>query len=387
MLESLDVYVDNQIYGSAKILTITETSVVKHATHLLQMKDGDLPYTLPFCLVPSSSLLSFARRLLPDDAAKSVPNLTFLPTGPDCMTLPWLDGHPVIITNEQFLDLTHLDHPSLKMEEGKLMQARYVGPMIRHDTKDDNCIFNLDTPTISPANRVCNDPLRSWCPAHPNSLPCLMWLEKSQDRNDFEAFSTYKNICSNNRDLYACDVFAQVVRSYENSPYPIFADLSLQQYCSTTQDSRCDCYHKHTGKLLAKQSPDSNLQGPFICWDSSCQVSDKWLTQEMIDRRKDCRVLNCDIEINNINLGNKSFISVENSCVNGTVYTSRSEHVSSWTEDIFQDFHRASLNMLTSWSLFCFVLVIFVFITVVFKLFQKRNRIVLARKEETTTCS
>jgi len=159
-----------------------------------------------------------------------------------------------------------------------------------------------------------------FCERNPKSDKCMLWLEKSKDRSDDDAFNIYKDYCSQHHDEKVCDYFCTYSRMFTDHR-SVYCDISLKEWCKKNPlDNRCFCVFTPSAKIPEVE----NYLGPKECWLSDCasQHESKWLTTEQLRTRKECQLTSCVININNLVANDESSVELINDCISGAKVSS-----------------------------------------------------------------
>lgn len=190
-----------------------------------------------------------------------------------------------------------------------------------NDKDQERCCFSDDKSrcnmnlTNDYTTNHCNIVMKEKCKLTPEDSKCILWLEKSNERNDNEAFELYMNYCSSNLNSKVCDYLCKTSRGKlnQNSKY---CDLALSNYCTANPNNpNCHCF-----KTPSENIPNvETFLGPKECWLSVCssQSEQKWLTTEQLDTRSKCQLTYCVISLDSLTLNDTATSELINDCISG----------------------------------------------------------------------
>lgn len=158
----------------------------------------------------------------------------------------------------------------------------------------------------------CDEYMSEFCNSNPSNKNCIIWMGSLRP----SAINIYTRVCANDLNPVYCTLFVSAMRKYTYNRH--VADYVLRVYCeSHRSDSKCNCYSPPQRIIESKLIRDA----PYECWYSPCSdgsVDDKWLSSTQIEVRKNCKLLDCLINVTSIT--GDSVVDVENLCQQNKQY-------------------------------------------------------------------
>jgi hypothetical protein len=154
----------------------------------------------------------------------------------------------------------------------------------------------------------------NYCANNLLNSKCVAWMDGVSKQGNSIGLELYLPFCQANLNTIACSYFSQASLNYNTT----YRDSAIQYYCSKNPDDiNCNC----TNTIIEANNLVTSYLGPKQCWLSSCTLNstdDKYILTEDLNTRKNCKIINCSINIGNINLTNDSnaTINLINQCKN-----------------------------------------------------------------------
>lgn len=291
------------------------------------MREESSPITINFCQLfhPNTSISILLGRYFTSQQIDYIQdNVSFLPTGDPCKSIPFLYGVPM---KESYGDILKIleesEDENLKYTDGRLVQIHYTGKLITQELLTRCCtsIGDRRCSNITTQSSICNVTLKSFCQTNPESEACYRWLINSRVRNDVEAYNIYSSLCKTDMNPYYCTLMCHLTREEKLTNLSSFCDVSLTEYCKQNpNDKNCLCSFTRN---KSTKNIKSVLKSPRVCWDVNCSNDPKWILFEDLIVKRDCKLLSCEVTLNNIDIGKETKLEIENSCIAGNKVSSK----------------------------------------------------------------
>lgn len=189
-----------------------------------------------------------------------------------------------------------------------------------------NMVFTCSPQTQNPARfSDCDSIYKDICIPNLNTHPkCIMWIQGLYNRtytnqlvvNDINSImSTH---CSTNLNTFECGIWIEAAR---NAGFDV--DNVVTNYCSQNIN-KCGCLIP-TQQIIELQKNTTINQ---VCWNRDCVFAEnKYLSSQLVDLRKTCKVNTCVASIDNINTRNINVSVGCNSTFNNRVLKSNKASV------------------------------------------------------------